>query len=56
MSDEAIKTGSVVRLKAGGPAMTVETTEEAGTIGRAIGCVWFSQDGDLCQNCFAWTA
>ncbi len=33
------KQGDVVRLKSGGPAMTVETTEGGETV-----CVWFGLD------------
>jgi uncharacterized protein YodC (DUF2158 family) len=35
------KQGEVVRLKSGGPAMTVETTEGNETI-----CAWFGSDHD----------
>ncbi|HEY8066250.1 MAG TPA: DUF2158 domain-containing protein [Methylosinus sp.] len=42
MADE-IKTGSVVRLKSGGPKMTVdEVAEKYGTI--TAWCTWFVQD------------
>jgi len=38
MAITKMKTGDVVRLKIGGPKMTVETCTEDGT---RVACVWF---------------
>lgn len=44
MSSE-IKAGDVVRLKSGGPAMTVERVREMD--GKVADCAWFSAVGNL---------
>lgn len=42
MSDEEFKAGDVVRLKSGGPNMTVEQVGQKAMTGeRAVWCVWF---------------
>jgi uncharacterized protein YodC (DUF2158 family) len=37
------KPGDVVRLKAGGPAMTVERSETS----MFVACAWFTRDGEF---------
>ena len=39
---EALKVGDIVRLKSGGPNMTVSVVNEPG----AIHCQWFNQEKD----------
>lgn len=43
-SHEPLKPGDVVRLRSGGPAMTVETREATGAGSHAMRCVWFTDD------------
>lgn len=51
MADDELKTGDVVRLKSGGPRMTVSAIDrsEDGTP-RYVTCVWFSGDGFETSN------
>jgi uncharacterized protein YodC (DUF2158 family) len=47
---EALKTGDIVRLKSGGPDMTLQR-ESAERPGRWI-CTWFVNDEDLREGYF----
>ena len=47
---ENIEVGDLVRLKSGGPLMTVASTDEADTHG--VWCQWFRDDGTLESNYF----
>jgi uncharacterized protein YodC (DUF2158 family) len=58
MGDTAIKPGDVVKLKSGGPKMTVlELLEPAGTSEKAANCAWFgSQTEKVFVEAFALVA
>ena len=47
MDDQSFKVGDVVRLKSGGPPMTVEQTG-----GKAIRCAWFNGGGGYNSGMF----
>jgi uncharacterized protein YodC (DUF2158 family) len=42
MSNDAFFIGDVVRLKSGGPEMTIDELDDNG----GVGCVWFEHAGD----------
>lgn len=44
-----IKSGTIVRLKSGGPLMTVK--EYVHVLGMWV-CSWFDQNGALCESAF----
>jgi uncharacterized protein YodC (DUF2158 family) len=47
MPKAAFKVGDVVRLKSGGPAMTVTSVEPGeGDGGHAVFCIWFNAKGN----------
>ena len=47
MPKAPLKVGDVVRLKSGGPAMTVTSIEHGeGEAGHAVFCIWFNAKGN----------
>ena len=54
---DTFKVGDAVRLKAGGPAMTIESiecaTSDAGAVTYFSKCVWYSSTGDELRATFA---
>lgn len=58
MSDEHrdIKTGDIVRLKSGGPKMTVDAIIPRTPIGSLTTCKWFDGNGNACSSEFALVA
>lgn len=47
-NDIRIKRGSVVRLKSGGPAMTVAIERES----KVWGCDWIKENGEPCTGTY----
>jgi uncharacterized protein YodC (DUF2158 family) len=54
MSKTNPTTGDIVRLKSGGPAMTIKDTypDSSTTHPTEVTCIWFNKDGQLQQRMF----
>ena len=46
---EGFETGAVVRLKSGGPAMTVNYSDESD---QSVHCYWFTKDRQVVSDAF----
>lgn len=44
------KVGDIVRLKSGGPKMTITEPPDAATVGWH--CAWFDERNEYCTHCF----
>lgn len=51
MAEAKINKGDVLRLKSGGPKMTVTNVGD-GPLGSFVECAWFDQAGKKCEDTF----